>query len=649
MSNICILFERFRSSLKNFIKFKEENQELCRIYFRLGEETMGTFLPDEWIDEVREKNDIVDVISEYVLLKPQGKGFFGLCPFHAEKTPSFHVNPEKQLYHCFGCGAGGNVFTFVMAMEKLDFMEAVKFLAERAGMALPQTTQAEEFIRSKNRRDRIYQINREAARYYHRMLFSPEGGRALSYLKSRGVDLNTIRRFGIGYAPDGWENAKRHLLSLGFEEELLVESGIAVSSKGRSYDRFRNRVVFPIIKPRGLVVGFGGRVLDDSLPKYLNSPESAVFHKSSTLFGLNLIRGGSSLDHMIIAEGYMDVVTLHRFGFKNAVASLGTSLTQQQAKLIRRYTQQVYIAYDGDTAGQKATLRGLDILQDAGLRVKVILFPEDMDPDEVLRKYGAEFFKKLMDKAVSLVDYKLDRLRSQYNLDIPEGRAGYATEAARILVQIPNLLERDVHIQRLETQTGFSSRLLYQEIARLEGLAQRESVKRHLDGNNRYVGKKAADRESVPGHIKAERYLVNLMASNDWLAKKITEKVEEEHFEEPINREIYGIVVGLLESGREVSVSQVLSCVQDQNKIQQMVEIFEQSMEYDNIDKFISDCIDEMMYRRLEKRRQEVVGLIRKMEQEGKQETDTYRALLSEMAVLTRKVRASRHGKEGIV
>ncbi len=493
MSNICILFERFRSSLKNFIKFKEENQELCRIYFRLGEETMGTFLPDEWIDEVREKNDIVDVISEYVLLKPQGKGFFGLCPFHAEKTPSFHVNPEKQLYHCFGCGAGGNVFTFVMAMEKLDFMEAVKFLAERAGMALPQTTQAEEFIRSKNRRDRIYQINREAARYYHRMLFSPEGGRALSYLKSRGVDLNTIRRFGIGYAPDGWENAKQHLLSLGFEEELLVESGIAVSSKGRSYDRFRNRVVFPIIKPRGLVVGFGGRVLDDSLPKYLNSPESAVFHKSSTLFGLNLIRGGSSLDHMIIAEGYMDVVTLHRFGFKNAVASLGTSLTQQQAKLIRRYTQQVYIAYDGDTAGQKATLRGLDILQDAGLRVKVILFPEDMDPDEVLRKYGAEFFKKLMDKAVSLVDYKLDRLRSQYNLDIPEGRAGYATEAARILVQIPNLLERDVHIQRLETQTGFSSRLLYQEIARLEGLAQRESVKRHLDGNNRYVGKKAAE------------------------------------------------------------------------------------------------------------------------------------------------------------
>nr|MBO2494190.1 DNA primase [Clostridia bacterium] len=610
---------------------------------------MTTFLPDEWIDEVRERNDIVDVISEYVLLKPQGKGFFGLCPFHAEKTPSFHVNPEKQLYHCFGCGAGGNVFTFIMAMEKLDFVEAVKLLAERAGMALPQTTQAEEFIRSRSRRERIYQLNREVAKYYHRMLFSPEGGQALSYLKSRGVDLNTIRRFGIGYAPDGWENAKRHLLELGFEEELLVESGIVVSNKGKTYDRFRHRVIFPIIKPRGLVVGFGGRVLDDSLPKYLNSPDSPVFQKSNTLFGLNLIKPGSSPDYIIIAEGYMDVVTLHQYGFKNAVASLGTSLTQQQAKLIRRYTQQVYIAYDGDTAGQKATLRGLDILQDAGLRVKVILFPEDMDPDEVLRKYGAEFFKKLMDKAVSLVDYKLDRLRSQYDLDTPEGRARYATEAARILIQVPNLLERDVHIQRLQAQTGFSSRLLYQQIAQLESSAQRESVKRRLVGNNRYVGKMGAERESVPAHIKAERYLSNLMASSDWLAKKIVGKVKEEYFEEAINREIYGIVVELLESGKEVSVPQVLSCVQDQDKIQQMVEIFEQPLEYDNIDKLISDCIDEMMYRHLEKRRQEIVGLIRKMEQEGKQETDTYRALLSEMAVLTKKVRASRHGKEGIL
>ncbi|MFO7295953.1 MAG: DNA primase, partial [Clostridia bacterium] len=545
---------------------------------------MTTFLPDEWIDEVRERNDIVDVISEYVLLKPQGKGFFGLCPFHAEKTPSFHVNPEKQLYHCFGCGAGGNVFTFIMAMEKLDFVEAVKLLAERAGMALPQTTQAEEFIRSRSRRERIYQLNREVAKYYHRMLFSPEGGQALSYLKSRGVDLNTIRRFGIGYAPDGWENAKRHLLELGFEEELLVESGIVVSNKGKTYDRFRHRVIFPIIKPRGLVVGFGGRVLDDSLPKYLNSPDSPVFQKSNTLFGLNLIKPGSSPDYIIIAEGYMDVVTLHQYGFKNAVASLGTSLTQQQAKLIRRYTQQVYIAYDGDTAGQKATLRGLDILQDAGLRVKVILFPEDMDPDEVLRKYGAEFFKKLMDKAVSLVDYKLDRLRSQYDLDTPEGRARYATEAARILIQVPNLLERDVHIQRLQAQTGFSSRLLYQQIAQLESSAQRESVKRRLVGNNRYVGKMGAERESVPAHIKAERYLSNLMASSDWLAKKIVGKVKEEYFEEAINREIYGIVVELLESGKEVSVPQVLSCVQDQDKIQQMVEIFEQPLEYDNID-----------------------------------------------------------------
>ncbi|MBM7581840.1 DNA primase [Caldicoprobacter guelmensis] len=610
---------------------------------------MGIFLPDEWIDEVRERNDIVDVISEYVHLKPQGRGFVGLCPFHAEKTPSFHVNPEKQLYHCFGCGVGGNVFTFIMAVEKLEFVEAVKFLAERVGMALPQTTDAEEFIRSKSRTERIYEVNREVARYYHRMLFSPEGGQALSYLKARGLDLNIIRRFGIGYAPDGWENAKQYLLKQGFEEELLIQAGIVVSTKGRTYDRFRNRVIFPIIKPRGLVVGFGGRVLDDSLPKYLNSPESPVFHKGSTLFGLNLVRKASSLDYIIIAEGYMDVVTLHQFGFKTAVASLGTSLTQQQAKVIRRYTQQVYIAYDGDAAGQKATLRGLDILQDAGLKVKVILFPQGMDPDEVLRKYGAEFFKKLMDKAVPLVDYKLDRLRSQYDLQTSEGRARYATEAAKILIQVPNLLERDVHIQRLEAQTGFSSRLLYQQIAQLEGSAQKEGVKRQLIGNNRYIDKMPGGKESMPSHIKAERYLVNLMASSNWLAKKVVEKVEPQYFEEPINREIFNIVVELLNSGKEVSIPQVLSSIQDQDKIQQMVEIFELPVEYDNIDKFISDCIDEIMYHNLEKRRQEVVRLIRQMEQEGKQATDTYRALLSEMAVLTRKVAASRHRKEGIL
>jgi len=388
--------------------------------------------------------------------------------------------------------------------------------------------------------------------------------------------------------------------------------------------------------------------MDDSLPKYLNSSDSPVFNKSNTLFGLNLIKTASSVEHIIIAEGYMDVVTLYQFGFKNAVASLGTSLTQQQAKLIRRYTQDVYIAYDGDAAGQKATLWGLDILQSVGLRVKVILFPQGMDPDQVLRRYGHEFFKDLMNKAVSLVDYKLDRLCSQYNLDTPEGRVMYATEAAKILIEVPNLLQRDVHIQRLQSQTGFSSRLLYKQIAQLESSVENPGVKKHIVGNNRYTKERIINPESLPGHIKAERYLLNMMAADELLAEKILGKIKAEYFEEPISKEIYSIIARLVETDKEVSVPRILSCVQDKSKIQQMVEIFEQPIEYDNIDKFVSDCLDEIIHRRLEKRRQEVIKLIKQMEQQGKQGTDSYNALLSEMAVLTKKVSANRQGKEGI-
>lgn len=607
------------------------------------------FLPEDWIEEVRTRNDIVEIISEYIPLKPSGKGLFGLCPFHSEKTPSFHVNPEKQFYHCFGCGVGGNVFTFIMAIDKLDFVEAAKILAERVGMPLPETTDAKQFAQSKQRRDRIYQLNREAAKYYNKMLFSPEGGQALSYLKSRGLDTRTIRTFGIGYAPKGWENIKQILLDMGFEQELLIEAGIVIENRGRIYDRFRNRVIFPIIKPRGLVAGFGGRVMDESLPKYLNSSDSPVFKKSSTLFGLNLIRRAKSLENIIIAEGYMDVIALYQFGFKNAIASLGTALTSQQAKLIRRYTREVYIAYDGDAAGQQATLRGLDMLRNTGLKVKVIEFPEGMDPDEVLQKYGAGFFKKLMGNALSLIDYKLGQLRKAHNLDTAEGRVMYATEAAKILIEVSNVLERDVHIQRLESETGFSSKLLYRQISQLENRDGKGGVKKHIVGNNRYTRGRRPQLEPLPGYLKAERYLVSLMAMNASIAQRILEKLGSESFEEPINREISQIVANLLKGGKEVSVAQVLGCVQDQAKIQQMVEIFDQEIEYDNIDKLISDCSREIVCRGLEKRIQEVQEKVEQMETEGNYGTDDYNVLLNEIAALTHKVKMNRPGKEGIM
>ena len=465
----------------------------------------------------------------------------------------------------------------------------------KAGMELPDTIDSKEFAMQKDKRDKLHQLNREAARYYRKMLFSPQAGQALSYLKNRGLDDRTIKIFGLGFAPEGWDNIKQLLLGMGYEEELLVQSGIIVENKGRTYDRFRNRIMFPIIRPGGYVIGFGGRVIDDSLPKYLNSTDSPVFNKSSTLYGLNLVKRGQLLEYMIITEGYMDVITLYQYGFKNTVASLGTALTHQQARLLRRYTGEVYIAYDGDKSGQQATLRGLDMLQNAGLRVKVISFPEGMDPDQTLREYGSRYFKELMDSALSLIDYKLDQLRKQYNLDTLEGRTDYATEAAKILTKVPNLLERDAHIKRLEAQTGFSSRLLYRQIEQIEALNRQDSVKKRVVGNNRYIGRKGVSLEVLPVNIKAERNLAALMATDETYAKKIIGRISREYFEEPINGEIYDIVSGFMKDGTEISIPRVLSCVQDQSKIRQMVEIFEQQVEYDNIDKFISDCLKEVI------------------------------------------------------
>ena len=316
---------------------------------------------------------------------------------------------------------------------------------------------------------------------------------------------------------------------------------------------------------------------------------------------------------------------------------------------MRRYTGEVYIAYDGDKSGQQATLRGLDMLQNAGLRVKVISFPEGMDPDQTLREYGSRYFKELMDSALSLIDYKLDQLRKQYNLDTLEGRTDYATEAAKILTKVPNLLERDAHIKRLEAQTGFSSRLLYRQIEQIEALNRQDSVKKRVVGNNRYIGRKGVSLEVLPVNIKAERNLAALMATDETYAKKIIGRISREYFEEPINGEIYDIVSGFMKDGTEISIPRVLSCVQDQSKIRQMVEIFEQQVEYDNIDKFISDCLKEVICNRLEKRRQEVKALIEQIEKEGHQGTERYNALMNEMVALIQKISMNRQGKEGIL
>lgn len=605
-------------------------------------------MPEEFIEEVRVANEIIDVISEYISLKPRGKNFFGLCPFHNEKTPSFSVDPQKQLYHCFGCGEGGNVFNFIMAQERLDFIEAVKFLAERKGIALPGSLERTEDEEAKRKRQEFYNINRAAAMFYHKNLLSNEGTHALKYLKSRGIASKTIRTFGLGYAPDSWNSTMDHLMNQGFDKDLLIKIGLVVEKGDSTYDRFRNRIMFPIIDHRDRVVGFGGRVMDDSLPKYLNSSDSPIFNKSSILFGLNLAKKQRPLDHLIIVEGYLDVITLYEYGFHNAVASLGTALTHDQAKLLRRYTRNIYIAYDGDAAGQKATSRGLDILKDAGCSIKVIKLPKDMDPDDILRKHGVEYFNKLINNAVSLTDYKLEQLRSGYDLNNPEDKVEFATKAAEILVGVENPLERDVYIQKLYTSTGFRPELIYRLIDQLES-RKKPGLKRDVVGNNRYTKSVSKVKLGLPANIKAEKHLIRLMAESGEMARTILSQLGDLEFEDSIHREALDIIKRLLEKDIEPHAVEILNYVQEHQRRCKLTEIFKLEMEYDNVDKFIKDCIDELRRYQLEKRGDYLKEQISKMEREGDSGSAQYWKLVEELNAINRMKKLGHIGKEEVM
>ena len=605
-------------------------------------------MPEEFIEEVRLANEIIDVISEYISLKPRGKNFFGLCPFHNEKTPSFSVDPQKQLYHCFGCGEGGNVFNFIMAQERLDFIEAVKFLAERKGISLPGSLDKAEDEEAKRKRQELYKINRAAALFYHQNLLSKEGIHALEYLRSRGIANKTIITFGLGYAPDSWNATMDYLINQGFDKDLLIQIGLVVEKGDSTYDRFRNRIMFPIIDHRDRVVGFGGRVMDDSLPKYLNSSESPIFNKSSILFGLNLAKRQRPVDHIIIVEGYLDVIALYEYGFHNVVASLGTALTQDQAKLLRRYTPNIYIAYDGDAAGQRATARGLDILKDAGCIVKVIKLPKGMDPDDILREHGVEYFNKLINNAVSLTDYKLEQLRSVYDLDNSEDKVEFATKAAEILVEVDNPLERDVYIQKLYTTTGFRPELIYRLIDQLES-KKKPGLKRNVVGNNRYTKSVSKVKLGLPANIKAEKHLIRLMIESGEMARTIINQLGDIEFEDSIHREVLDIIKRLLEKDIEPHAAQILNYVQDHQRRCKLTEIFKLEMEYDNVDKYIKDCVDELRRYKLEKRGNYLKEQISKMEREGDSGSAQYWTLVQELNAINRMNKLGHMGKEEVM
>ncbi len=476
----------------------------------------------EIIEEVVSRNDIVDVISGYIKLKKNGSSYSGLCPFHNEKSPSFSVSPSRQLYHCFGCGVGGNVITFVMEYENYTFLEAVKMLADRVGMALPETDYSSEERKLKDMKARLLEINKIAATYYYRQLRTEQGSLGLNYLKKRGLSDETINRFGLGYATQTSGGLYKYIKEQGYDDGLLKETGLFTYERGVN-DKFWNRVMFPIMDINNKVIGFGGRVMGDAKPKYLNSPETKLFDKSKNLYGLNIARTARK-SNLIICEGYMDVIALHQAGFNQAVASLGTALTPGQARLMKRYTDNVLITYDSDEAGTKAALRAIPILKEAGLSTKVINMSPYKDPDEFIKALGAEAFQERIDKAQNSFMYEISVLEKQYDRKDPEGATNFEKSVAEKLVGFAERLERDNYLKAVCRQFQISEMGMQELVA---SYGSKEGIIRKQQSTDNEVVKKKK-RES--GVRQAEKILLTWMIDDAEIFYKVREYIQPADF-----------------------------------------------------------------------------------------------------------------------
>ena len=495
---------------------------------------MSSRYPAAWLDELRSRSDIVHIVSGYVALNKKGRKYWGLCPFHGEKTPSFSVDGEHQLYYCFGCKAGGNVFHFYMEMEHCSFNEAVAQLAERAHMVLPEMEKDEDYERRRTQRERLLAANREAARFYHETLFTQQGAAALSYLRKRGLSDGVIRKFGLGAAPEEWSALSDRLLGQGYTLAELALAGLTVrkkteDGKDRYFDMFRNRAMFPIIDAHGNVLAFGGRSLDRREPKYLNTSDTPVFNKRKGVFAANLLRQYRHLDRVILVEGYMDVVSLTQFGVEGVCATLGTALTNEQARLLKRYAPQVYLGYDGDSAGQHAILRGLDILEQENVPARVLDFPDGLDPDEFIRRDGAEGFRLL--PAVSPAVYRLRRMKDGFDLSVQDGRLAYARGAAEIISAV-DPLERDVLLGQLSVETGFPRETLLEQM----NLSVKSSAARPKNAPVRPKPVRAVASGKAPSEdLKAQELLLSLFASG-FIPKDM---IEEKDFDDDELKSLY--------------------------------------------------------------------------------------------------------------
>lgn len=463
-------------------------------------------IPSAWMDELYARTDIVSVVSHYLTLKKDGRRYWGLCPFHNEKTPSFSVNADLNLYYCFGCKAGGNVVQFVMEMERVSFVEAVKILAERIHLPLPELTEDPDYERRRSQRERLLAANREAARFYHDRLWQPEGKKVLDYLYARGLDDGTIRKFGLGASTDRWDDLTAFLTEKGYTREELSLAGLSVVKGDHAFDMFRGRAMFPIIDQQGNVLGFGGRAMGDSKPKYLNTADTPVFNKRKGVYAINLIRRIRDLKRVLLVEGYMDVVAITQAGVTGAVATLGTSLTTEQARLLKRYAPEIWLAYDGDEAGQHAIERALDIFESEAIPARVLYFPDNLDPDEFIRQRGLQAFQAL--KPMAAPAYRMQRLRLQHDLETQEGRTDYAKACAEVLKKVREPVELENYLELLSVQTGFSREVL---LAQIGAAAQEVMGQQHNPSPQRE--NLSPKRPRLPEGYRTEQTLLALLAT----------------------------------------------------------------------------------------------------------------------------------------
>ncbi|WP_024615097.1 DNA primase [Clostridium sp. Ade.TY] len=563
-------------------------------------------ITEETIERIKQENDIVDVISDVVKLKRSGRNYMGLCPFHNEKSPSFSVSQDKQIYKCFGCGEAGNVLTFVMKQKKLNFVEACKLLAERANIQLSLGNGEESQVVKKKKL--LYKVNVEAARYFFSNL--QRDSKSKEYFSNRGIKDLTIKRFGLGYSKEGWQNLRYYLNKRGFSDEIMLEAGLIIKSqKGTLYDRFRNRVMFPVFNIKGDVIGFGGRVLDDSKPKYLNSPETLVFQKGTNLYGLNFaIKNNLKDRYFIIVEGYMDLISLHQYGITNVVASLGTALTVNQARLLKRYADKVIISYDADVAGQTATLRGLDILREAGFDVRVLQIPQGKDPDEFVRSNGKDAFLKLVNNAEDLISYKLKKAKEGINFKDKTSIIEYGDRVTEILAKL-NPVEKDIYVKSISEDTGIKEQSLYDLIAINRNTKTDDLMnKKEEFGTKLYV---------EPGYLKAEKALIKLMLDEDFYGEIVNNISSDD-----LISNSYSKIFNLIKEGKENGLKDIILHVEagcdDVESSKEWVKIKEfQVLKAADKQRLILDYIKEVKSFKLKKEIEELKKKQKELAEKG--------------------------------